>query len=68
MAWVSQKRFIPIMEKMLPHRNVLTETGIKANMPMGELDTLCKVDNALQEGAARGNNLTSKLKGANQRL
>ena len=35
---------------------------------MGELDTLCKVDNALQEGAARGNNLTSKLKGATQRL
>ena len=35
---------------------------------MRELDTLCKMDNALQEGAARGNNLTSKLKGANQTL
>ena len=30
---------------------------------MRELDTLCKMDNALQEGAARGNNLTSELKG-----
>ena len=53
---------------MLPHKNIVTETGIKANVPMGELDTLCNVDNALQEGAARSNNLISKLKGANQRL
>ena len=37
-------------------------------MPIREPDTLCKMDNALQEGAARGNNLTSELKGANQRL
>ena len=40
---------------------------------MRELDTLCKIDvfshvHVLQEGAARGNDLTSKLKGANQRL
>ena len=32
---------------------------------MRELDTLCKMDGALQEGEARGNN---KLKGAKQRL
>ena len=34
----------------------------------GTLDTLSKVNNALQEGVVRGNNLTSKLRGANQRL
>ena len=31
---------------------------------MRELDTLCKMDGALQEGEARGNN---KLKGAKQK-
>ena len=50
---------------MLPHINVLTETCIKANVLMRELDTLCKMDGALQEGEARGNN---KLNGAKQRL
>ena len=50
---------------MLPHINVLTETCIKANVLMREIDTLCKMDGALQEGEARGNN---KLKGAKQRL
>ena len=50
---------------MLPHINVLTETFIKANVLMRELDTLCKMDGALKEGEARDNN---KLKGAKQRL
>ena len=54
-----------MISKMLPHINVLTETCIKANVLMRELDTLCKMDGALQEGEARGNN---KLKGAKQRL
>ena len=54
-----------MISKMLPHINVLTETCIKANVLLRELDILCKMDGALQEGEARGNN---KLKGAKQRL
>ena len=34
-------------------------------MPMRELNAVGEVDNALQEGVARGDNLTRKLKGAN---
>ena len=53
-----------MFEEICPHLHVLTETSIKFDVPVGEMGTLGKVDNTLEEGATWGNHPACKLESA----